>query len=126
MEERYITLVGEDVGVIIGRTMGKAGFYKPINDSVPRTNMTAQEIDRIISDAPRVSIPYGLIRTVGVDGNIIWRNRECFDLGDLGGRIGQDYYGRGNVVVEIRDKEQGKIQKILQNSVFEEIGFKVI
>ena len=125
MEERYITLVGEDVGVIIGRTMGRAGFYKPINDFVPRVNMT-QELDRVIGDAPSVSIPYGLIRRVNVDGNTIWRNRECFNLGELGKSIPQDYYGRGNVVVEIRDKEQGKIQKILQNSVFEEIGFKVI
>ena len=126
MGEKEIRLRGKDIGVVIGRTMGKAGFYKATGSWVPHQDISYQELQNGIGNAPQVSIPYNLIDRVEVNGNIIWRNRDCYDLGELGKSIPQHYNGRGNVVLTIRDTESTGTQELLDNLLAASVGFKQI
>ena len=122
MKRNEIILRGEDIGVVIGRTMGRAGFYKASGTWVPCQDMSAMEVENGIGNSPQISIPYEHIDNVEVSGNTVWRNRDCYDIGELGKSISQDYYGRGDVVLTFHEG----IEELLTHQQVQRVGFRKV
>ncbi|GEM_PF-2868632 len=132
MEKSYLTLSGKDLGVLTGDGMLSGGkeqvtlegifLYRSPNSLVPFKGMSKTKLEACIPSEPYyVTIPYEAIRIVEVNKNIVWRNRDVFDLNSMGiDKYNQVYWGRGDIAVEFRDDIEEVdilVSKILEGAI---------
>lgn len=107
MKDAHVKVHGNDLGVMIGSVvldgnkseLGGILVYKPLDDNVPKTEMSYQEFETHVPPVSlrnlRYTFEYSQIRSVLVNGKIIWHSIENIDDEEF------SYAGRGRVTVEL-------------------------
>ncbi len=134
MEKTYKQIEGEDMGIIIGGfgvwPPDTVHLYKPINNSVPSTDMDGKRLFRecLKGVGEFVNIPYNVVRQVIVDGLLVWKNMRSFDLQSEGiDPSGQVYWGRGKVRIEfIDDLERVTTNELIEKVISRGAGLRVV
>jgi hypothetical protein len=96
------------------------------DNSIPKQYISSKIYEKFLNKKSWGVLPYEIIQEILVNGNSVWKNKNCFDLHEMWiNPRGQEFFWRGNISIEIIDTVKG-VRSIVDKILKKNIGLKEI